>query len=55
MGHPHSDALRMVERFRWIDAGHMGVEVTLTDPKALKVPVTYTQHLLLFAEQEVIE
>ena len=55
MGHPHSDALHMVERFRRADAGHLDVEVTLTDPKALKVPVRFTQKLLLFPEQDLIE
>jgi hypothetical protein len=55
MGHPHSDALRMVERFRRVDAGHLDVDVTLTDPKTLKAPVRFTQKLLLFPEQEVIE
>ena len=36
-GHPHSDALRITERFRRVDFGHMDVQVTIDDPK------TYTK------------
>jgi hypothetical protein len=31
-GHPHSEALRVVERFRRRDLGHMDVEITVDDP-----------------------
>jgi hypothetical protein len=37
-GHPHSDALRIVEHFRRPDFGHMQVEVTIDDPKAYTKP-----------------
>jgi hypothetical protein len=33
MGHPHSEALRVVERFHRRDFGHLDVEVTIDDPK----------------------
>jgi hypothetical protein len=33
-GHPHTEALRVTERYRRRDAGHMDLEVTLDDPKA---------------------
>jgi hypothetical protein len=39
-GHPHSDALRILERFRRPDFGHMQVEVTINDPKAYTKPWT---------------
>jgi hypothetical protein len=32
-GHPHSDALRVTERFHRGDFGHMTVELTIDDPK----------------------
>jgi hypothetical protein len=32
-GHPHSDALRITERYRRVDFGHMDVQVTIDDPK----------------------
>ncbi len=33
-GHPHTDALRITERFRRLDFGTMEVAVTIEDPKA---------------------
>jgi hypothetical protein len=35
-GFPHSDALRVIERFHRIDFGHMEVEITMDDPNARK-------------------
>ncbi len=32
-GHPHSDALHLIERFHRVDFGHMEVEITIDDPK----------------------
>jgi hypothetical protein len=34
VGHPHTDALHTIERFRRIDFGHMVLELTIDDPKA---------------------
>jgi len=39
-GHPHSDALHLVERFRRIDQNSLEYEVTIDDPKAYKKPWT---------------
>ena len=39
-GHPHSDALHIIERFRRMDFGHMEVQVTVDDPKAYLKPWT---------------
>jgi hypothetical protein len=39
-GHPHSDALHVIERFRRPDFGHMEVQVTIDDPKAYTKPWT---------------
>jgi hypothetical protein len=39
-GHPHSDALRVTERFRRPDFGHMEVQVTIDDPKTYERPWT---------------
>jgi hypothetical protein len=41
-GRPHSDALRVIERFRRPDFGHMQVQVTIDDPKAYRKPWTAT-------------
>jgi hypothetical protein len=42
LGHPHSDQLRVVERFRRIDRDHMQLDITMQDPKALVKPWTAT-------------
>ena len=39
-GHPHTEALRMTERFHRRDAGHIDLQVTLEDPKAYTRPWT---------------
>jgi hypothetical protein len=47
-GHPHTEALRITERFRRRDFGHMDLEVTIDDPKtftrpfSLRIPKTLT-------------
>jgi hypothetical protein len=37
-GHPHTDALRLTERFRRINWGRMELDVTVDDPKAYARP-----------------
>jgi hypothetical protein len=39
-GHPHSDALRITERFRRRDFGHLDVEMTFDDPRLYSRPFT---------------
>ena len=41
-GHPHSDALHIIERFRRPDFGHMQVAITIDDPKTYTKPWTVT-------------
>src|SRR5262245_35759159 len=47
-GHPHTEALHVIERFRRKDFGHMELEVTIDDSKAYTKPwkATIKQHLL---------
>jgi hypothetical protein len=47
-GHPHSEALRIQERYRRRDFGHMDVQVTLDDPKMYTRPfgIKYTLDLV---------
>ena len=40
VGHPHSDALHVVERIRRVSADAMEIEFTFTDPKAYTRPWT---------------
>jgi hypothetical protein len=41
-GVPHSDKMRIVERFRLTDADTMTIETTIQDPEALTAPYTTT-------------
>ena len=41
-GHPHSDALHVIERFRRPDFGHIQLQLTIDDPKAYAKPWTVT-------------
>jgi hypothetical protein len=41
-GHPHTEALRITERFRRRDFGHMEITETIDDPKAFNKPFTST-------------
>jgi hypothetical protein len=43
MGHPHSEALHVVERIRRIDHDHLVDDITIEDPKAYTKP--WTAHL----------
>ncbi|HEV2200831.1 MAG TPA: hypothetical protein VGR73_13505 [Bryobacteraceae bacterium] len=55
MGHPHSEALRVVERYRRRDFGHMDAAMTFDDPrmytKAFTIKVTYE----LLADSDILE
>jgi hypothetical protein len=44
-GVPHSDQMRIHERFRLTDPETMSIETTVTDPKALTMPYTSTRVL----------
>ena len=39
-GHPHSENLRVTERFRRVDFGHMQYQITFDDPETLTKPLT---------------
>jgi hypothetical protein len=42
LGHPHSNQLRVTERFRRVDRDHMQIDITMQDLKALVKPWTTT-------------
>jgi hypothetical protein len=54
-GHPHSEALRITERFRRRDAGHIDLKVTFDDPKAYNRTWTLPVDLDLMPDGELIE
>ena len=54
-GHPHTEALRMTERYRRPDFGHLDLEVTLQDPGAYARPWTVAVRAELAADTELLE
>jgi len=54
-GHPHTEALRMTERYHRVDYGHIDLQVTFDDPKTYTRP--WTQHVKfnLMPEGDLIE
>jgi hypothetical protein len=54
-GHPHTEALRIVERYRRRDLGHLDLDVTFEDPGAYARPWTVSVPLDLFPDTELLE
>jgi hypothetical protein len=54
-GHPHTEALRMTERYRRRDIGHMDLQLTLNDPAIYAKPWTVTIPLELVVDVEMLE
>jgi hypothetical protein len=54
-GHPHSEALRMVERFRRRDFGHMDIEMTFDDPTMYTRPFTIKVTFNLQPNSDIFE
>jgi hypothetical protein len=55
MGHPHSDSLRVIERFRRLDAGHLEIETTIDDRAAYRQPITYTLTATAVPDDDLLE
>jgi hypothetical protein len=55
MGHPHSDALHVTERFHRRDFGHLDVQVTIDDPKVYTKPFSVQFTELLIPDSDVLE
>jgi hypothetical protein len=55
LGHPHSEALKIVERYHRRDFGHLDVEMTFDDPQMYTKPFTikFTEDLL--ADSDIFE
>jgi hypothetical protein len=54
-GHPHSEKLRMTERYRRRDFGNLELEVTFSDPAVYARPWTVAVRAQLAADTEMIE
>ncbi len=54
-GRPHSDALRVTERYRRTDFGHMQLEMTFDDPKTYRKPFTIKVPVNFVPDDDLIE
>ena len=54
-GVSHTEALRVTERYRRTDFGHLEVEVTFTDPDAFSEPWGFAVNMELAADTEMLE
>ena len=54
-GKPTTEALHVVERFRRKDFGHMDVEITIDDSNAYTTPWTFTEHVRLLTDTDLME
>ena len=54
-GHPHSEALKMTERFHRRDFGHMELQVTLSDRAVYAKPITLSANGNFVADTDLIE
>jgi hypothetical protein len=55
VGHPHSENLRVRERFHRRDFGHMDLSVSVEDPKMYTKPITFQVTELLIPDSDVLE
>jgi hypothetical protein len=55
LGHPHTDRMRVIERFRRPDAGHLEIVMTIDDPGAYTRPITYTVKATLVPDDDLLE
>jgi hypothetical protein len=54
-GHPHSEKLRVTERFRRSDFGHMNFQITYDDPETLTKPLTFSLAVNYAADTDMLE
>ena len=55
LGRPSTESLKVTERFRRIDVGHMEVQATIDDPGAYLKPFTVIQPLKRVTEGDLLE
>jgi len=54
-GQAHTEAMRVTERYRRTDFGHLQIEVTYTDPAAYAKPWRFTANMTLQPDTEMLE
>ena len=55
MNHPHSESMRLTQRFHRRDFGHMDVAITIDDPKTFTRPFTYKYTDDLLPDTDLLE
>jgi hypothetical protein len=55
VGHPHSEELRIQERFHRRDFGHMDLSIAVEDPKMYTKPIAVKVTLVLQADSDILE
>ena len=55
LGHPHSEALHVTERFHRRDFGHLDVQVTIDDPKVYTKSFSVKFTELLLPDSDVVD
>ena len=54
-GHPHTEALRVTERYRRLDVGHMEIQETFRDPDIYSRPFTVKVTATLVPDTDLLE
>lgn len=55
VGHPHSEKLRITERFQRVDFGHIRYQITFDDPDTLTQPISRAITLNYSADTDMLE
>jgi hypothetical protein len=54
-GHPHTEALRITERYTRRDVGRIDVQVVMVDPNVYAKPIAFSMPMALQADTEMLE
>ena len=54
-GHPHSERLRVTEKFRRVDFGHMQFQIIYDDPEVLTKPLSFSLTVNYAADTDMLE
>ena len=55
LGHPHSEEMRVIERFHRRDFGHMDLQITIDDPKVYTKPFSIRVMHRLLPDTDILE
>ena len=54
-GHPHTESLRVTERYRRVDFGHMQRQITIVDPNTFARPIAIDATMTLDPDTDLLE